>query len=154
MSELIEVDDGDSVTDKNTNNSRIATIKTELKWEVALKFLTQFDSSKTVTKIVEPIGGDVYIFFSSDEDDIKDLATVDKWQWHNNRNKAPFPSKTNCQLLKTYYDARTFNAGTGEKTNSIYWRKRIYQLPSKTIHVLVHYIGYPKFTRISRDLYL
>jgi hypothetical protein len=60
------------------NNLRVSSIKTEIKWEVALKLLTEFDSKTSLTQITKPEGGDVYIFFSIKEDDEKELTTVDK----------------------------------------------------------------------------
>ena len=50
---------------------------------------------KTLTKINDPEGGDIYIYFLPNENEFKDLPTVEKWQWYNNRNKTPFPTKTN-----------------------------------------------------------
>ncbi len=95
-------------------SQKVASVEKELKWEVALKFLTDFVKSEnkvTVTNIINPKGGDVYIFFSPDKDDIKDLSTVDKWQWYNNRNKTPFPTGGKpVEILKTYFDARDYNA--------------------------------------------
>ena len=134
------------------NNLRVTSIKTEIKWEVALKLLTEFDSKTSLTKITKPEGGDVYIFFSTKEDDEKELTTVDKWQWYNNKNKSPFPSKTNIQIYKTYFDSRNYNATTGAKTNSSEWRKRLYQPPDKHKPVLVHYLGDPNKVVIGPHL--
>ena len=80
------------------------------------------------------------------------MSTVDKWQWYNNRNKTPFPTKTNVQIYKTYYDARSYNSINGLKTNSVDWRKRVYQLPDKEMPVLIHYIGHPKKVVIGPHL--
>ena len=63
-----------SVVEEGTfNNLRVTSIKTEIKWEIALKLLTEFDSKTSLTKITKPEGGDVYIFFSTNEDDEKEL---------------------------------------------------------------------------------
>ena len=51
-----------SVIEEGTfNNLRVTSIKTEIKWDVALKLLTEFDSKTSLTKITKPEGGDVYI---------------------------------------------------------------------------------------------
>ena len=116
-----------NISEKTLNNNlRTTYIMNEMKWELALKLLNEFDSKKTLTKINDPEGGDVYIYFSPNDNDYKDLSTVDKWQWYNNRNKTPFPTKTNVQIYKIYYDSRSYNSIIEQKTNSIDWRKRVY----------------------------
>ena len=38
-----------------------------MKWKLALKFVNEFDYKKVLTKINDPEGGDVYIYFSPNE---------------------------------------------------------------------------------------
>ncbi len=70
-----------NISEKTLNNNlRTTSIMNEMEWELALKLLNEFDTEKTLSKINDPEGGDVYIYFSPNDSDYKDFSTVDKWQ--------------------------------------------------------------------------
>ena len=125
----------DSDESMNSGSQRCFYSTKELKWTKAAELLNDFNKEVDphTDCIRDPRGGDVIIFYSTDNLIALDFG-VDKYSWSNNGNRHPFPTGENIiekdiKVYKTFYNSKTYDEETEAKVECKGWRKRLYQLP-------------------------